>query len=59
MSLAGLLEGAPLSILGHCWGSGVAFEICINLKRYYSYVPERVFNVSAVAPQVGGVTHLS
>jgi surfactin synthase thioesterase subunit len=32
LAVSGMLEGKPLSFMGHSWGAGVAYDLCIFLK---------------------------
>lgn len=59
VKVTGLLEGLPLSFLGHSAGSGVACETAWQLKRLWGYTPQRIINVALVAPDVSGTDQVS
>lgn len=59
MKVAGLLEGLPLSFLGHSAGSGVACETAWQLKRLWGYTPQRIINVALPPPHVSVTTTCS
>jgi medium-chain acyl-[acyl-carrier-protein] hydrolase len=42
----------PFSLLGHCWGSYVALETAMVLKKVYNVSPAKLFVLSLVPPEV-------
>lgn len=52
MKVTGLLEGLPLSLLGHSAGMALIYELCMHLKRHWGYRPQRVINVALPPPDV-------
>jgi surfactin synthase thioesterase subunit len=46
----------PFSLLGHCWGSYVALETAMVLKKVYNVSPAKLFVLSLVPPEVSDRT---
>lgn len=52
MKATGLLEGQPLSLLGHSSGAYVGLEACLYLKTHWGYTPQRLIAVAVAPPHV-------